>query len=160
MLVASGSLLYPSEPYAPELFDLRKRVSFLDRITMLDSVEHILPGAWVGTASQVIRLKGTDVNTWEYDVVADYGVIPGTLAYLDGELYGSDDEFKGDHAAMFSTTRGICIGRPDGTFVNMTEKRYAYPSMDTGAGIVRRHRGTAQYLVTLQGNAVPGNVAS
>jgi hypothetical protein len=32
--------------------------------------------------------------------------------------------------------------------------------MDRGAGVVRRHRGIAQYLVSLQGTEGPANVAA
>lgn len=159
VLVGVGNRLYPSEPYAPELFDLRKSYAFLSRITMIDGVEHQLEGLWLGTEDIVARLDGKSPEEWTFDVVADYGVIPGTLTYNDGELL-LDGSKKGDHVAFFATKRGLCAGTPKGEFFNLTEARYAYPSMDRGAGIVRRHRGIAQYLVSLEGIAVAGNVAA
>ncbi len=158
MLVAKDNVLYPSEPYAPELFDLRKAVRFLDRITMVAPLNNKTDSCWIGTGSQVIWLGGDVPDKWVYNPVADYGVIPGTLAYADGELLA--EASRGNTVAMFATTRGLCVAHSDGAFRNLTEDRYAYPSMDRGASIVRRHRGIAQFLTTLEGIAVAGNVAA
>ena len=155
MLVASGAYMYVSEPYAPELFDLRRSVPFLDRITMIAPVND---GVWIGTNSQVIWLTGKTPETWDYKVRASYGVIPGTLAYGDLELLGSGA--SGTPAALFATKRGLCLGRDGGVFENLTESRFAYPAMDRGAGIVRRHRGIVQLVVALQGAETAGNVAA
>ncbi|MDO8632868.1 MAG: hypothetical protein Q7R41_20485, partial [Phycisphaerales bacterium] len=161
MLVADGDRLYPSEPYAPELFDVRKAMPFSDRITMVAPVEK---GVWIGTGSQVIWLNGDSPETWKFDVRADYGVIPGTLAYGDSELIGAKSgktislSVKADAPVpFFSTTRGLCVGEQDGELRNFTEARFAYPSQPVGAGVVRRHRGLAQYLVTLNGPETAGN---
>lgn len=156
MLVAVGSRLYPSEHYAPELFDYRKSVPFLDSITMLAPVEG---GVWVGTASQIIWMTGETPEKWDYKVRAEYGVIPRTLCFADGELIG-DGQAAGQRAAFFASKRGLCAGLPGGRLVNLTEARFAYPSMDRGAGIVRRHRGISQFLVSLQGTEVAANVAA
>ena len=160
MLVASGNRLYPSEHYAPELFDYRKSVPFLDRITMVAPLNNKTDCVWVGTTNQVVFMGGESPETWRYQSTADYGVIAGTLTFADGELFGGPDEDRGNTVAVFATTRGLCIGHSDGSFKNLTEQRYAYPSMDRGAAIVRRHRGIAQYLCTLEGVAVAGNVAA
>jgi hypothetical protein len=155
LLVASGTRLYPSEPYAPELFDLRRAVPFLDNITMVAPVDE---GVWIGTGTQVIWLTGASPEAWKYRVAAEYGVIPGTLSYTESELLG-DGSVRGEVVAFFATTRGHCVGRVGGAFANLTQDRYAYPAMDRGASVVRRHRGTAQFLVTLQGTEAAGNAA-
>ena len=156
MLVASGNVLYPSEPYAPELFDLRKGKPLLDRITMVAPVDD---GVWVGTDSQVLWLAGSTPEEWEYKEVANYGAIPGTLAYGDHELLG-DGSTAGTMVAWFASKRGLCAGRDGGAFSNVTQARFAYPVQERGAAVVRRHRGTAQLLVTMRGAEVAGNVAA
>lgn len=160
MLVAVGNRLYPSEAYAPELFDYRKSVPFLDRITMLapiaDGKVYKQHGVWVGTDSQVIWLQGDDPFKWDFQVKADYGVIPGTCYIADGELIG-DGTSKGSPAAFFATKRGLCFGKQGGELHNVTEPRFAYPSQPKGAGIVRRHRGIVQYVATLNGPETAGN---
>ena len=156
MLVASGSRLYPSEPYAPELFDYRKAAPFLDRVTMVAPVKG---GVWIGLDSQIVWMTGDTPEVWDYKAAADYGVIPGTLWFADAGVI-NDGQATGEMAAFFASKRGLCVGLPGGRLVNLTEQRYAYPSMDRGAGIVRRHRGINQFLVTLQGTEVAGNVAA
>ena len=155
MLVAIGSRLYPSEPYSPELFDWRKAVPFDDVITMIAPVTE---GVYIGTQSRIVWLQGDSPETWTLRSVAQYGAIPGTLSYADGELIG--DGSTQEKVAMFATHRGLCVGSPNGQVSNLTESRFAYPIQPRGAGVVRRHRGMAQYLVTLQGPETAGNVAA
>jgi hypothetical protein len=156
MLVAQGARLYPSEPYAPELFDLRKSVPFLDRITM---VAPVTDGVWVGTASQIGWLTGDSPETWRFRVVAEHGVVPGALAYGDSELLG-DGSAAGERYAFFASKQGLCVGRPGGAFANLTQARFAYPIQERGAVVVRRHRGIAQLVATMRGAEVAGNVAA
>lgn len=155
MLVAVLNRIYPSEPYAPELFDLRMSVPLNDLITMVAPLED---GTWIGTTSQVIWLANAEPEKWEFKVRAEYGVIPGTKTIADGELIG-DGGLK-TPAAYFATTNGLCAGTAGGQLINFHQDRFQYPAMDRGAGLVRRHRGTAQFLVSLQGTEVAGNVAS
>jgi len=162
MLVAVGNRLYVSEPFGPELFDLRRSFPFTDAITLIAPIndgkvtrQH---GVFIGTGSQVIFLEGDGPSTWTFRVIANYGVIPGTLFYGDGELLGAGD--AKERIAFFASKTGLCAGKMGGDLVNLTQARFAYPVMDRGAGIVRRHRGIAQYIVTLQGTEVAGNVAA
>lgn len=157
MLVAKDSRLYPSEAYAPELFDFRKSLPFSDRITMIAPVKF---GVFIGTDSQVIWMAGDDPEKWVFKVAAEYGAIPGTLTFGDGELLGDTGQAAGDPVAFFATKRGLCIGRSDGGFANLTQARFAYPIQTQGAGIVRRHRGMAQFVCTMKGAETAGNVAA
>lgn len=156
LLAAKGNRLYPSEPYAPELFDIRKSVPFLGNITMIAPVTG---GVWVGTDSQILWLDGAATEKWTYREAADYGVIPGCLACADSDTIG-DGRGAGERIALFASKRGFCAGDARGSLSNLTESRYAYPAMDRGAGIVRRHRGMVQYLVSLKGTETAGNVAA
>jgi hypothetical protein len=155
MLVAAGSRLYCSEPYAPELFDPRKAWPFLDAITMVKPLED---GTWLGTRSQVVWLPNAEPEKWQFMAKAPYGVIPGT-AYVDGISSIGDGSGKGP-AVYFATTQGLCVGGNGGQMSNFTEGKFSYPIQERGAGIVRRHRGMSQYLTTLHGAEVAGNVAA
>ena len=156
MLVASGARLYPSEPYAPELFDYRKAVPFLDALAMVAPVKG---GVWLGLGSQIVWMTGDTPETWDYKTAADYGVIPGTLWYADTGVLG-DGKSTGNVAAFFASKHGLCVGTPGGQLINVTESRFAYPSMDRGAGVVRRHRGINQFVVSLEGAEVAANVVA
>lgn len=157
MLVASGRTLYASEPYAPELFDLRKAIPFLDDITMLAPMQDG-SGVFIGTRSQVLWLQGAAPAAWAYRECASYGVVPGTLAYADGNSINRD--MAKDKIAFFATQRGLCVGTPGGGLTNITEERFAYPIQPIGAGVVRRHRGQVQYLCAMRGPETAGSVAA
>ena len=156
MLVAVDSALYPSEPFAPELFDYRKRVPFLSAITMVAPLNNESDGVWIGTEDEIVWLSGATPETWTYLTKADYGVIPGTQAYADGEVLG-DGSGTGAQCVFFMTKNGVCAGMTGGRLLNMTQERFAIPAMDTGAGVVRKHRGTIQYVSVLQGVEAAAN---
>jgi hypothetical protein len=152
VLVAAGNRLYPSEPFAPELFDLRRGVPFASRITLVAPLDD---GVYLGTESEIAWLPGNDPAKWAYQPRADYGAIPGTLAY--GQA-GDVVEAEGP-AAFFATTQGICVGLNGGVLINLTNDRFNYPVMDEGSAVVRDSGGSVQYVATLKGTERPGNTA-
>lgn len=145
MYVAEGSRVYYSEPYAPELFDLRKQYPTEAKVTMLAPVSG---GVFIGTETEIGWVSGADPEKTEFTTKASHGVIPGTLAY------GATDDFSqeaGGRAAYFATDGGIMRGLPGGQLENLTRARYEYPTAARGAGVVRTTGGIAQYLAVLQG---------
>lgn len=145
MYVADGQRVYPSEPYAPELFDLRKHYPTEALVTMLATVTG---GLFVGTETEVGWINGVEPDKSEFIQKAPHGVIPGTLAY------GPTDDFSdtaGGIVAYFATTDGVMRGLPGGQLENLTRARYQYPTAVRGAGVVRTTGGVAQYLAVLQG---------
>lgn len=155
MLVALGSRLYPSEPYAPELFDLRKGTPFTAPLTMVAPLED---GTWVGTQTEVAWLPNAEPEKWEFRKQSSDGVVVGTPVISDGVLIG--DGGKKTPAVFFATTRGLCAGMAGGELVQFIEGRFDIPAQARGAGVVRKHRGIAQYMVTLQGTEIAANVAA
>lgn len=153
VLLARSNWLYPSEPFAPELFDLRRTYSFTGRITLVAPVDD---GVYLGTEGQIVWLPGKDPEKWEYLPRAAYGAIAGTLAYGDAEDVA---EGATGPAVYFASTEGVCVGLNGGVFRNLTGERFNYPVTSVGAGLVRKSRGSVQYLATLKGAAVAGNTA-
>lgn len=153
MLVAVGNRLYPSEPYAPEWFDLRKGVPFIDRITLVAPLED---GTWLGTDTQIVWLPNAEPEKWEFKPRANYGIIPGTAKIDTAEAIGEGTSKL--PAVFFATASGLCAGLAGGQLVNFTDGRFAYPIQPIGAGVVRSHLGGIQYLVTLKGPETAGNV--
>ncbi|MBT9176369.1 MAG: hypothetical protein DDT20_00682 [Firmicutes bacterium] len=140
-----GNRLRWSEPYSLELFDLRKGLSVVGRITM---VAPMSDGVWLGTDEQIIWLSGDEPEKFSFEVKATYGVIPGSLAYGDSELLGAENAMV---VAFFATTQGLCVGGNGGIMINKTQERFQYPARPRGAGVVRRQRGTGQFVTVLQG---------
>ena len=116
-------------------------------------------GVFVGTEKQILWLPGESPQAWDFKEVANYGAIPGALDFCDGELIG-DSASKGTTVAVFASTQGLCAGFPGGAIVNFLNGHFAYPVQERGACVVRKHRGIAQCVATLQGTPVAGNVYS
>lgn len=152
-LVAAGDTLFYSEPYAYELFDLRKRQRFGSRIVMLAPVKG---GVFVGTENQTIFLEGPTPGVFNLQELTDYGVIPHTASRTSASRV---EAARSGDCVVWTSKRGICAGFDGGALLNLTEDRFAYPIQPTGAGLVRLWRGINQYVATLRGAEVPGNIA-
>lgn len=147
MLVAHGETLYRSETYQPELFDFRKGLRFGSDIQI---VAPVAGGVYLGTRDRVVFLEGDDPAGWKLSDKFDYGAIPGTLAYVSADKVA--DGSQTGNAAVFATTKGICVGFDGGAIKNLTQGKFAYPVQDRGAGVTRQTRGIEQYVVTMQGD--------
>lgn len=153
ILSVRGSILYRSEAFSPELFDLRKGLPFASRITL---VAPMYNGVYLGTDTELFWMQGRRPDQWEITLRLNVGVIFGTLAYVRAEELSPGQQ---GFAAIFATPRGIFAGMPDGSLIDLTEERFNYPAMDEGAAVVRLSGGSVQYLVTLRGTERPGNTA-
>jgi len=140
LFVASGNAIYRSEPYRHELFDYRKVMVLDSRVTLLAPMAG---GIFVASENETAFVSGDPFN---YVVRAEHGAIPGTLTYVDGAFVG--DGVSG-LVAMWSSSAGTCIGTDDGSFKNLTGKRFRYGTALAGAGIYRQTSTLNQYLVTL-----------
>lgn len=143
LYVVDGNIVYPSQAYSPELFDLRDFIPYGDRITLFAPVEN---GIWLGTEKEVGWIGGNGPEDFTYDKKADYGAIFGTLAYHFQQTKNGDIKF-----ALFVTDLGICAGYPGGTFVNLTEQDYRYIQPNEGCALLRSPTtGLTQYLTVLR----------
>lgn len=145
MVVAEGAQLHPSMPYSYELFDRREVIRFDSRTGMVAPVRG---GVFVGTETQIVFLRGGDLSEVVYDVRAQYGVIPGTLAEAQADTVGEGADGK---SYVVASKQGLCLLADGGAFKNLTQERFSYPSTAAGSAIVRRHRGMNQYVAVLRG---------
>ncbi|MHB0965277.1 MAG: hypothetical protein ACYC36_02375 [Bellilinea sp.] len=141
MYVAAGEYLYPSEPFAYELFDLRKFIAVDGRITMLGMMEDkerpgssqgLESGIFLGTDRSCGILVGKD--EFQYVPKTDYGAIEGAQVYVDGSLF-ADDSAGARQLPIWLTTQGICVGMPQMEIRNLTRTKFAIPASGTGAGL-------------------------
>lgn len=141
VFVASGDTLYPSEPLAHELFDLRKGIHMDGRITMFAAMEDkerqgvqqgMDSGLFVGTDRSCGVLIGKD--DFQYVPKVDYGAIEGAMAYVDGSLYG-DNSAGARMLPMWLTTQGICVGMPQMELRNITRTKYGFQAARNGAAM-------------------------
>lgn len=153
LLVAQDNILYPSEPYAHELFDRRKGIAFESRIC---TVVCMTDGVHLGTLEKHTWLAGRVPAEWTYNDTADYGSVPGSLAFASKSQTGKGEQ-SGIVAFWVAANGTVCMGEDGGGFHNLTEARYAFPAGDRGAGLVRKHRGMNQFIGVMHGVTTDGN---
>lgn len=143
MYVAVDDALYPSEPFAYELFDLRNYIPMNGRCTLIAPMEdkERIPGGggmnsgfFLGTDRNCGILVGNSPEAFQYVPKTDYGAIEGALDYVDGTLFG-DGSTGARRLPMWLTTQGICIGMPDMEIRNTTRNRYSFTAAGRGAAV-------------------------
>ncbi|MBF0555915.1 MAG: hypothetical protein HQK96_15430 [Nitrospirae bacterium] len=137
MLVASGNVLFYSEPYRYESFRYESNfMVFDDRITLLCAVKD---GLFVGTDTDVYFLQGTNpLQVTRYNV-AGYGAVYGTQ--FRGKPYAD--------VVYFLSRRGLCRVSTGGQFENLTDDVVYFDAGDSGAGYYREQGGIEQYIVSM-----------
>jgi hypothetical protein len=140
--VAAGDVIYPSEPLAYELFDLRNYIPTDGRVTMIAPYENKesldqpgqSSGLFIGTDRSCGVLVGTSPENFRYVPKIGYGAIEGALDYVEGTVF-EDGRYGVNGIPMWLTTQGICAGMPDMEIRNLTRARYTFTAAGRGAAI-------------------------
>ena len=128
-------MLYPSEEYAYEWFDLRKGIPFDGRITLFAALEDTRePGVFIGTDRSCGVMMGRGPGEFTYTPKVSYGAIEGSMVMVDGSLY-ADDSARARMLPMWLTPYGICSGVPGMEIRNLTRTTYSFPVGGRGAGL-------------------------
>ncbi len=142
LYVATGSILWYSEPGSLELFRLASNfLNFEKDIKLLGVAKD---GLFV-CADKTYWLAGTDPASMTRIEKASYTAIPGTMVRAPADLIGSSGEGFGE-ALFWASTQGICLGAQDGLFRNLTERSLSYAPGEVGAAIFRKNEGMNQYV--------------
>lgn len=135
---ASGDLLYLSDPFNYELFDLRQFIQLDGRLTLFAPLEEKeqgrVSGVFIGTDRSCGALSGADPEKFTYAPKTNYGAVLGAVDYVDGSLYG-DHATGAKKLPMWLTTEGICVGLPDMDIRNLTRTRYSATIGGKGAAL-------------------------
>ena len=115
--VADDTGLYPSEPEEVDVFNLALGIPFETRITMLATVRD---GLWVSDQRGIYFVGGLDPHEQTLVRVASYPVIEGAFAYVDAERLQMEGLGGAGRVVMFLTPKGLCVGGPQGFFLNRT----------------------------------------
>lgn len=154
LFVAQGDAIYPSEEFAYEHFDPRRYIALDGRITMMAPIlDRELyeagksSGFFIGTDRSCGVLVGSGPENFQYVPKANYGVVPGALAMVDGSMF-QDGSAGMRELPMFLTTQGICTGMPDLTIRNLTRSRYQFTVGSQGAALFMP--GPNRFIATSQ----------
>lgn len=137
MFVASGNLLYASEPLAFEQFDPRKFVQLDAPITLLAPMEDKSmqgSGFFVGTERSCGIIIGSGPEDFQYVPKTSYGAVLGALERVDGSVFG-DNSLGARSLPIWLTTQGVCVGKPDLQIQNLTRTKFGFPTGGQGAAI-------------------------
>jgi len=148
MYIGQGDTIWFSEPFGVRLYDLsRSFIHLPGTIVMLRAVES---GLFVSDNISVYFFKGDHPEEFKQTEVATYPAIRGTDIKIDASVVGEPTIFEHARfsgiAAMWTSAEGICLGLPDGSFQNLTERRLTYPFSHEGAALYTRDR----YIATLE----------
>ena len=146
MYVVQRQNVWYSEPYDHSAFDMaRNLLPFESDVKMFCPME---TGVYVSDSNHVYFLEG---EAFKEDFFRKkpklyYPAVPGTEDYVTGMLDLSDRNSPsmvpgvGQMYAVFVTTKGVCVGSPDGDIFNLTEAKIDYPVGASGCGIVLNNR--------------------
>jgi hypothetical protein len=141
MYMAVDDVIFPSQPYAYELFDLREFIPMPGRVTLMAGMEDKElyerghnSGFFLGTDATCGILVGSDPSTFQYVPKTDYGAVMGAVDFVDGSLYG-DNSVGARMLPMWLSTQGVCVGMPQLEIRNLTRSRYGFPVGAAGAAL-------------------------
>lgn len=143
--IAQGSVLFYSDPYSLNAFDLaRGYFQFESDVTM---VRKVTEGIFVGTASCVWFLRGTSPKNYRLIKASRSPVYKGTDVLVElADL--TPKEFlqnRTGEAVMWTGPEGVTIGMPDGQVNFLTRDKIDELSAIKGGGAVINGR----YVCTL-----------
>ena len=140
MYVVQGKVVWASEDFDVSLYDLANSfMQFEDNVIL---IRPVIDGLFIGTEKKVIFLKGSGPSDMSERTVADYPAIKGTDCKFVGKMGFTRNErvtissTGGTLYAIWMSQKGVCVGGPEGQFVNITEDRLVLPPALTGAGLV------------------------
>jgi hypothetical protein len=139
-----GDMVIYTNPYS-ETTDLRKNfIPVGERITNLGAVTD---GLFITTATRTYFYAGRDPAEMSVVQQAPFGAIPNTMLQVDGRVLGEGQNTLG---LIWTSSRGICAGFPNGTLVNVTQQQIKDLSGIEGTALLRELNGQRHYIAVLQ----------
>lgn len=136
MFIALKEVLWYSEIFNYHAYALGENyVLFQSELRMVRAVRD---GLFISTEEETYFLNGSTPKSFSQLKVADYPAVEGTDILVEGSKLGLEEPgrrlFDGK-VAMWASPKGICVGRQDGLFENLTERKLVLPNAREGAGV-------------------------
>lgn len=153
LYAALGNVLYCSDSLDTqggiEQMDERQNVVavFSSEITLLKRVDG---GLFVSDESETFFLQGADPvidQGFSQRTIFLYPAVAGTAAPISPGQLGS--EAQGD-AAIWVSEKGVCVGLPGGSAVNLSDGTFSPPQGRRGGAVVREENGQVHYLCVMR----------
>jgi hypothetical protein len=145
--IASGAHLFATSALGYGYCDLRDYLA-LDgsAIRFVAGLEH---GLYVGTGRAVYYLAGDSFADMTLNSVVDGFGVAGSAVVVDGFAATADAALAGTQCLLFACALGVCLGKPDGSVVNLTYDRYRSNMDLTGSAVLRTEAALTQYLLAM-----------
>lgn len=133
---------------ALDRYDLESGIfPFSSTINMVLPVED---GVFI-SSDKIDFLSGLSPTDWEVVYKDDAVAIEGTAIQAQNIIVRVGDGMEVFPLAyIFSTNKGICICGNGGKFYNLTELVYNMPTALAGTSVIRKYRGSYQYIACLR----------
>jgi len=140
MYVVQGNVVWASEPFGFNLFDLTRSYIAVDsEIRMIRAVKD---GIYVSSQTKTYFFKGTEPSEFEMITVANYPV----AQYSDFPFHGrmvfpmSGTPFidwkSNELSAMWMSERGVCYAGHDGDLRNLTQDKVDLAAAISGSSLI------------------------
>lgn len=155
MFIAQDNILWYSEPYQYEYFNLQSNYfEFPERIRAVMPVED---GIWIGS-DRLYYLSGEDALTFKRSTKENVKVVEGTAHKVSGSYVHLDNTPIG-YKWLVTTDLGIFILFNQGLVINMTSDYLAVTQADSGSALFMEENGINRYLSVLKTNSQPNNAS-
>ena len=130
MFVVIDNFVFYSMPHNYHSYCLQDYLAFPSRVKMVRAVKD---GLYISDSTKTYYLNGYDPREFFQTVVSDYPAVAGTDKVVDGRELGGGEILH--RVIMWTSKEGICLGGPDGLFLNLTKDKLVLPDSQSGAGI-------------------------
>lgn len=142
ILFSFNNHLFVTEPRFPGCWEKLPVWSTDTRITMIKPVVTdtypVSGGVFISDEKRISYLGGLNPQEFPEPRTTNYPAIEWSVAhgYADGSTFGE----KSGLVAVFGTTKGLCLGYPDGTLVNVQQAKIKMPiGASAGATLIYGH---------------------
>jgi hypothetical protein len=153
MYIASGNILWYSEPFQYEQFRLDSNYfEFPEEIREVMPVED---GIWIGS-DRLYYLSGEEPDKFKRTVKEHIKIVAGTSTRISGSYIHMDNTPIG-YKWLVTSNIGIWVLFNLGLCINLTAENVALDQADKGASLFLQDSGMNMYMSILQTNSNPNN---
>ncbi|MEO5360626.1 MAG: hypothetical protein H7843_09270 [Nitrospirota bacterium] len=146
---AAHDVLYYSEPFAPELYNMATNwIPFNGMITLLAAADE---GIFIGTKDELYMLRGSTPDKFTIHLLSNCGAV--SESQTTGTVHRSDNGINSvKRMLLWESRQGKCSVSLEGSSeINYpAEGIYSYECGLTGAGIVERRDGMSLYISVMK----------
>ncbi len=142
--VVYNDMVIYTNPFS-ETTDLRE--NFLPVGEQITNLGAVSDGLFITTATRSYFYTGRNPDEMSVMQQSPFGGIPDTMLQVDGRILGEGQNTLG---LLWVSSRGICIGLPNGILVNVTKQQIKELTGVKGAALLRELNGQQHYITVLQ----------